>query len=967
MQANSKTVLEIQGRIIDHLVEELGLSLSSLGPDTHLFDLGVDSIEAAGMAESLEGWLGRPVASTVLWEQPTIGALARHLTGDGLRPTPRPVPTTTARGARGVPSDAAHPFERVINPPLGRLLEQLGLDRRFVRGQGTMLYDEHERGYLDFVAAYGALPLGHNPPEIWAALDTARQRGAPNFVQPSYLEGAGELAERLLGVAPPGLERVTFANSGAEAVEAAMKMCRMATGRAGILSARGSFHGKTLGALSATANPHYHGAGAPVPGFDAVTFGDIDALREAFARRPDHYAAFLLEPIQGEGGVVEPPPGYLSQVRALCDEAGVPLVLDEIQTGLGRTGAWFACDHEGVVPDAMTLAKALGGGLFPIGAVLAGKHLYTEKFGRMHSSTFAGGGLACLAGIATLDRLEADDSALVRHAATLGARFADDLRRLVSRFPHLVSEVRGRGLLLGLRFAVHRHTWPSSILAVAAEEGGLAPLFAGYMLRVEGVRVAPTLNGTDVIRLEPPLTVSAQECTAVCEALERGLEAFASGDIGRVLLGIERGVDALERRPRPRPPARPLPRRPSVDDGRFAFVLHPLALRSYADFDPSLAALTPDELEAAARRIHGLASPAVVSEVCIRSATGAQAHGEFLMVGHTAASLMALPHEEAVAEIREAVEMARDRGAKIVGLGAFTSIVTQGGLALRELGVAITSGNSYTVVAARDGITRALAPRRAAGEPCTVAVIGAGGAIGRAVSILLAEDVDRLILVGNPQRSAEHVRARLLEVAASACRHVLARASRGLLTPGPLAARILGAPRAPRPDAPLAAFGAMVEEVLEPSGALVLTVNAVDAVRGANAVLTATNATGALLRASDLAEGAVICEISRPPNFAPEEVRAARPDVRIIDGGVIEVPGRPEIGSFGLPAGHAYACMVETMLLALEQRYQHASLGGELSLAEVDTLRTLAARHGFAVVTPAAANEPTDGQAQHLS
>jgi acetylornithine/succinyldiaminopimelate/putrescine aminotransferase/predicted amino acid dehydrogenase/acyl carrier protein len=963
MQAHSKTALEIQSRIIDHLVDALGVSASSLGPETHLLELGVDSIEAAGMAEALERWLGSPVDATVLWEQPTIGDLARTLMGEGPRLAPRPIGV-----AQPEPSDGTHPFHRVINPPLARVLEQLGLDKRFVRGQGTMLYDEHGRGYLDFLAAYGALALGHNPPEIWSALEVARQRGTPNFVQPSYLEAAGELADRLLRVVPPGLLRVTFANSGAEAVEAAMKMCRMATGRSGLLSAQGSFHGKTLGALSATGNPHYHeGAGAPVAGFEFVPFGDIEALREAFTQRPGHYAAFLLEPIQGEGGVVVPPPGYLAQVRALCDAAGVPLVLDEVQTGLGRTGAWFACDHEGVVPDAMTVAKALGGGLMPIGAVVAAKHLHTEKFGRMHSSTFAGGGLASVAGLATLERLAADDSALVRGAATIGARFKAELERLASRYPHLVSEVRGRGLLLGLRFAVHRNTWPSSILAVMAEEGGLAPLFAGYMLNVEGVRVAPTLNGTDVIRLEPPLTVSWEECTAVCEALERSLEAFAAGDIGRVLLGIERGVDTGPRPVRRSSVRAPSHRRPSAGDGRFAFVLHPLALRSYADFDPTLATLTPDELDAAARRIHNLASPAVVSEVRIRSATGAHAHGEFLMVGHTAAALMEMPHEEAVAAVREAVEMARDRGARIVGLGAFSSIVTQGGLAVRDLGVAVTSGNSYTVVAAHDVMMRALASRRAAGHGCTVAVIGAGGAIGRAVSILLAEDVDRLILVGNPRRSAAHVRARLLDVAAAACRHVLERASRKMPTAGLLAARILAAPRPPAVDAPLEAFRSLVERVLEPAGAFVLTADGVDAVRRADAVLTATNATGELLRASDPSPGAVICEISRPPNFASDEVRAQRPDVQIIDGGIIEVPGRPEIGSFGLEPGQAYACMAETMLLALAQRYEHASLGGELSLAEVDALRSLATQHGFAVATPYSEARASHGQAQHLS
>ncbi|MCA9708559.1 MAG: aminotransferase class III-fold pyridoxal phosphate-dependent enzyme, partial [Myxococcales bacterium] len=583
MQARAKTSGEIQAWIIDYLATTLGVSATTLGPRTQLMELGVDSVEAAGMVEALEEQLGASVETTVLWEQPTIVALARHLAGE------HPEPGQWRHRGAVEPGGGQHPFATAMNGHLARLLRKLGLDKRFVRGEGTVLYDAHGRGYLDFVASYGALPLGHNPPEIWAAVEAARAAGAPTFVQPSYLEAAGELAAALLRVVPPGLGTVTFANSGAEAVEAAIKMCRMATGRPGVLSAGGSFHGKTLGALSATANAHYHrDSGAPVAGFESVPFGDAEALQRALRARPGHFAAVLLEPIQGEGGVVEPPLGYLRQVRRICDEADVPLVFDEVQTGLGRTGAWFACEHEGVVPDAMCLAKALGGGLMPIGAVVAARHLDSETFGLRHSSTFAGGGLACAAGLAVLRRLGDDDAALIRAVAERGAQLRRGLERLVARYPHLVAEVRGRGLLLGLRFGVDRSTWPSSILGVAAEEGGLAPLFAGYMLNVEGVRLAPTLNGNDVVRIEPPLTVTEGECEAVLAGLERGLAALATGDAGRVLHGLRTGVD----RPTPGFSGHAAPRavaRPRPGDGRFAFLLHPLELRSYADFDPSLA------------------------------------------------------------------------------------------------------------------------------------------------------------------------------------------------------------------------------------------------------------------------------------------------------------------------------------------------------------------------------------------
>ncbi|MDB4896179.1 MAG: putative class-III aminotransferase, partial [Firmicutes bacterium] len=217
-----------------------------------------------------------------------------------------------------------HPFKEYVNPYLGNLLEQINMDKRFIRGEGCYLYDETGRQYLDFVAAYGALPFGFNPPEIWAALGEVQQSMEPSFVQPSALEAAGELAKRLIEIAPEGLRYVTFANSGAEAVEAAFKLVRAATGRMGIISTSNSFHGKTLGALSATNRESYQKAfGAPLPGFYKVPYGDIDALEQFLVAHEGEIGAFIMEPIQGEGGIIIPPQGYMAAAKALCQQHGV--------------------------------------------------------------------------------------------------------------------------------------------------------------------------------------------------------------------------------------------------------------------------------------------------------------------------------------------------------------------------------------------------------------------------------------------------------------------------------------------------------------------------------------------------------------------------------------------------------------------------------------------------------------------
>jgi acetylornithine/succinyldiaminopimelate/putrescine aminotransferase/predicted amino acid dehydrogenase len=843
-----------------------------------------------------------------------------------------------------------HPYVRHVNPHLSGLLAKLRLDKIYVRGEGCTLFDHEGRGYLDCIAAYGALPFGYNPPTIWLALNEVRLRGEPSFVQPSLLDAAGQLAARLVEIAPAGLCRVTFANSGAEAVEAAIKLCRAATGRAGILSTHGSFHGKTLGALSATGNPDYQrDFAAPAPGFDQVPYGDVDALRRRLAERPGHYAALLLEPIQGEGGIVEPPPGYLAAARSLCDEAGVLLVLDEIQTGLGRTGDLFACEAEGVVPDVLLLAKALGGGLIPIGAVLCTEAAYSPAFAMKHSSTFAGNALACRAGLATLDRIVGNDGRLLDQVARNGRFLRRRLEALAARYPHLIAEVRGRGYLLGIKFGVGRDLWPNSLLGMAAEQGFFTPIFASYLLNVEGVRVAPTLNGNSVIRIEPPLTFRRRDCETLLGALEQTLEAFSKGQTGRILKAIQAGKPQaptlFSGHAKPRPPVAPVP-----GETRFAFLLHPLDDGQYVDFDPSLAGLTEQDLARVSRDFSTLIDPFVLSRARVTSMTGQAIYGEFISLPWTAAQMAEMPRQEAAAGVRGALELARSRGAQMVGLGAFTSVVTRGGLDISREGVPITTGNSFTAVSSAQAIALAMkALGLGFGPHLNAAIVGATGAIGRAMALLLAEDVGRLVLIGNPDRAFEVTRRRLLSVAADVCRHLAARSREGdRFGHGSLGSRLLDAHGGcPEPDAPTDRFLALAGR-LEEQGAFQLTNRIDEVLPMADIVVTATSATGSLVDPRSLCPGALVCDLSRPANVSAE-VAATRPDVLVIDGGIIDVPGRPDLGLYGLGQGLAYACMAETMMLALEGHLRNTSLGTDLAPEVLRMLHALADRHGFRV------------------
>ncbi|NLZ29044.1 MAG: aspartate aminotransferase family protein, partial [Firmicutes bacterium] len=429
-----------------------------------------------------------------------------------------------------------HSFSKFVNPFLGKMIESIGMDKSFVKGEGCYLYDREGNEYLDFLAAYGALPFGHNPREIWAAIMKAYDEREPDFVQPSNLNAAGDLAGRLIEVAPEGLKYVTFGNSGAEAVEAAIKMCRSATGRKGILSAENSFHGKTLGALSATGNPRYQRPFmAPMEGFDHVEYGNIHALEKQLAENPNRYAALILEPIQGEGGVVEPPTGYLGKAEKLCKKYGLLFVLDEIQTGLGRTGSLFACEKEGICPDILLLAKALGGGVVPIGACLSNDRAYNEDFALNHSSTFAGSTTACRAGICFLEMLLRNEMETVTAARSTGEYLGKELRLLKDRYPGIIGEIRGRGLLLGIKFDIDRDSFPGSLLGIMAEQELLTPVLSSYLLNVEHLRVAPTLNGNRVIRIEPPLCVTREQCDRAVQGLENMLQILDARNSAQLL------------------------------------------------------------------------------------------------------------------------------------------------------------------------------------------------------------------------------------------------------------------------------------------------------------------------------------------------------------------------------------------------------------------------------------------------
>jgi ornithine--oxo-acid transaminase len=344
-------------------------------------------------------------------------------------------------------------YARTINPQFMRLLRTLGFDRVWARAEGQYLYDEDGNRYLDLLGGFGMFNVGRNNARVRAALVEALELQTPGSVQLGVSLLPGLLAEELLRRTPARLEHVLFTSSGTEAVEAALKLGRAATGRERVLSTEHGFHGLTLGSLSANGDRHFVERFGPLlPGFSQVPYGDLDALEHEL--RSEEVAVFLIEPVQGKG-VNLPPAGYLVGAQELCRRYGALFAVDEVQTGLGRTGKLFALEHWDLQPDLVTVAKSLSGGYVPVGALLMARGVYDAVFDSLehsvsHGSTFAPNDLAMAAGIATLREL--DEKGLVTRSARLGELLLERTRELAEEHD-VVREARGLGLMWALEFA----------------------------------------------------------------------------------------------------------------------------------------------------------------------------------------------------------------------------------------------------------------------------------------------------------------------------------------------------------------------------------------------------------------------------------------------------------------------------------------------------------------------------------
>jgi putrescine aminotransferase len=378
-----------------------------------------------------------------------------------------------------------------VNPSFMRLVAFMGYDAIEDHAAGAHVWDNLGNDYLDCLGGFGVFSLGHTHPKVVEAV-IAQLKKMPMASRVLLNEPLARLAKKLAEISPGDLQYLFACNSGTEAVEGALKIARLKTGKHGIIYTERAFHGKTMGSLSVTGKETYQKPFRPlIPGAKMVTFGDADALLAAI---DNDTACFIVEPMQGEGGIHVPSDDYFPKVQKICRDKGVLLIIDEVQTGLGRTGKMFACDYWDIKPDIMTLAKALGGGIMPIGAILGTADVWTvfENEPLIHSSTFGGNPLACSAALAALDATIEED--LPNKAAAAGEIMLKELNAMKRDFSGSIKDVRGRGCFIGVEFSDSD--------------------FGGLMISAMAARkilVAFALNNQKVLRVEPPLAIDRKD------------------------------------------------------------------------------------------------------------------------------------------------------------------------------------------------------------------------------------------------------------------------------------------------------------------------------------------------------------------------------------------------------------------------------------------------------------------------
>jgi acetylornithine/succinyldiaminopimelate/putrescine aminotransferase/predicted amino acid dehydrogenase len=682
-----------------------------------------------------------------------------------------------------------------------------------------------------------------------------------------------------------------------------MKHAILETGSRTFIALEKGFHGKTLGAVQLTANQDYREPFL-IDGLTVhrVRANDIAHLEQTFARTGS-IAGLIFEPIQGEGGVREISAEFAQRAAALCTARGAPLIADEIQTGMGRTGTFLACEALGVTPDYVLLSKALGGGLAKISATLIRRDRHVDKFDVLHTSTYAEDDYS--SGI-SLKALELLDETVLGECRRKGDRLLAGLRRLMADYPDVIVDVRGRGLMVAVEF--RRLLDDSSfLLRLLSTQDDLVFVLVGYLFNEHRIRIAPTLSDPQSLRIEPSFLISDQDLDRSLDALEdvcAKLHAHDAVGLTRYFIDSTHRSDHDSTRvtfdtkffiyDEPQYWARELNPPPL----KVAWLFHMIDADDLLCVEPDAGRLSLAEREQFLRHFAPRSNPVVMSSFDVRSTADATVRFYAILLPFTSTQMKKWLDDGNFFRVRhsidKAIKVARSIGCDVIALGQYTSIVTRNATTLDLPSVGVTTGNSYTIALALEAVDKAIAERGLDPATVTLAVVGASGNIGQTCAEILAPRFARTILLGSSKPSAARRLAGLQE-------------------------------RLPRADVDV-----------DPA-----------AIRNAQVVLAAANAPAPFLGPDLFAERAVVCDLSIPAALRPD-VRTTRPDLTIMNGGIARLPFGESHGIPGLPLppGQVYGCMAEALLLGLEG-VRDATFTGTLPAEHVYRLAAMARRHGF--------------------
>ncbi|MBZ5583394.1 MAG: aminotransferase class III-fold pyridoxal phosphate-dependent enzyme [Acidobacteriia bacterium] len=848
-------------------------------------------------------------------------------------------------------------YAETCKPGLQKVLKLLRLDIPYLRAEGENLYYRDpapgggEIAVADFLGGYGSTILGHHPPAVRSAMVQSLEKGAPVHAQASVRGGAARLARELNRLAGHKYF-VHLLNTGTEATEAAIKHALMEwrsrqevillglarliprvdsrirghletlaqavrSTRPVIFALEGSFHGKTAGSLSVTDNPSYvsmYPERAVQCRFIPRSASADDVNRFFTEARiqlsPDRSyttaIGVIAEVIQGEGGIHPIAPELLSVLRRKTAEEGIPLIVDEIQSGLWRTGAFLASRSRGITADYLLLGKSLGGGIAKISALLVSADRYQEDFGLKHTSTFAEDELSCAAALAALDELERRSEEIAQRARAFEARIRDCCERMMRECPGVIQEVRGEGFFMGIEFRADADSPDiSHALTSLMATGYFVYVLASYLLHRRRLRVAAALSETNTLRLEPPAFISQEAVDRLVAGIEEVTRLIYSNRIAALTAHL--WEDPEQRRDSPRiSPLRPYPvvRAPSAPP-RTVFLSHLIERRDLRDVDPIFDDFSENDLAHYLDDFAPLTRASLYYQQLIKGPGGREILFElrgFTMTSDHFERAIRMGNVEVGRMVCDAAQAADRSGATHIGLGQYTSIVTDNGQLIQTERAKVTTGNSLTIGFSFETIQRILEQRGMNLRDLHVGVVGVAGNICNVLAQLLGDEARTMTLVHRE--------------------------------------RIDESPKFRKAIATVIENSRMDSSRIRPTTDMALLADC-------DVVVLGTNSSHALLMPEHLKKDVIVLDVSVPSNVH-ESIYALRPDVECFQGGYARLPMGQKLVCplIPVPHGEIFACMAETVMTGLLNYPGHFSRG-YLSKKHVTEVLRLAAEAGI--------------------